>query len=85
MIGRTTTDWLARLHTELLPIAIVGSKMRGVDTAGFKKRPGIPIEDLVAQPTAADALFGALDRLLEPPESSAVHQPMTVGDSASGA
>jgi hypothetical protein len=67
MIDSAPTDWLLRVQKELLPLPIVGAKMRGVDTVAFKKRPGIPIEELLAQPNAEESLFTALNNLVASP------------------
>ena len=63
MVSRAPKDWLTQVVRALAPLPVVGSKMVGVEAADFKKRPGIPFEDLLADATAEQKLFTTLESL----------------------
>jgi hypothetical protein len=81
MLSRAPGEWLKQLLELLLPLPVVGSKLRDVEAAGFKKRPGIPVEELLSNPTAEKALFDRIGEIVAASSASAqVGTP--IGDSA---
>jgi hypothetical protein len=63
LVGNASTEQVERLTAALRAIPGCAERLVGLEDAGFKKRPTLPL-DLLARPEIADAVLRALDTLL---------------------
>ena len=63
-VSRQRLDQIAD-HVRAIPGAT--ERLRGLEEAGFRKRPGLPIDTVVASPGAVECLKALVDALETPP------------------
>ncbi len=62
--GYATPEALTRLADQVRAIPGVGEYLVGLEQAGFRKRPSLPIDPLLAQPGAVERIMAALNELM---------------------
>lgn len=67
LLGYADTDALTRLADQLRTIPEAAQYLQGLETAGFKRRPGLPINEVLAQPGAVMTIENAITELRQTP------------------